>query len=76
MEIIIQDIDKKVLSYVAKWGQKYVVSADSWRIIGGRRYNVEMDINGEEVTIFADSVVGLKWAVTQAKNGRRGVIYG
>ena len=69
-------IDAKVLNYAPKWARGYVVGADCWRVDGGRRYNVEMNINGEEVNIYADSVAGLKWALQQAKNGRRGVIYG
>ena len=70
---MIQEVVKK---YIPSSLMQYVSSADRFERDGGFRYNVEMNIDGEEVSIFADSATGLTWALRQVKNGIRGVIYG
>ena len=73
-------IDSKVMKYIPKKIQEHVTSCDRFeRYGGGYTYNVNFDYevySGEETTIFADSVEGLKWACKEILNGERGVIYG
>lgn len=68
-------IDKKVLKYIPEKLQNRVVSCDRFdRYPSGYTYNVIFD--DDETSIFADSVVGLKWACSEVLKGRTGTIYG
>lgn len=68
-------IDEKVLNYIPEKLKNRVVACDRFdRFPSGYTYNVIFD--DDETTIFADSVVGLKWACKEVLKGRTGEIYG
>jgi len=72
-----KEIDTNVLKYIPKKLVDRVVACDRIANSSGRQgytYNIIFDYV-EETSIFADGVEGLKWALKQVQNGRRGVIY-
>lgn len=74
-------IDSKVMKYVPKKLHEHVIACDRFENFsgGGYTYNVLFDYekcDGEETTIFADGVEGLRWCCKAVLNGERGVIYG
>lgn len=72
-------LDNNVLKYIPKKLHKDITHCDRFKNFDNKyTYNVIFNyekVNGEETSIMADGLDGLKWAIKEVIKGERGTIY-